>query len=156
MYCVKELPSLINPDCAIYNVNRESNGFYPSLIAYLILFRSLPNDEQSLLDSCSGEVMLFRLKGPLSFGAAKGITERMMLVRNYKVLILDITDVPRLGVTATLALEDMIQEAKLNARKAYVAGATGRVKERLAKFGVEGLVGTRKEALELALNAVKT
>ena len=117
--------------------------------------QSLPIDEQSLLDSCSGEVMLFRLKGPLSFGAAKGITERMMLVRNYKVLILDITDVPRLGVTATLALEDMIQEAKLNSRKAYVAGATGRVKERLSKFGVEGLIGTRKEALELAVNEVK-
>ena len=117
--------------------------------------QSLPNDEQSLLDSCSGEVMLFRLKGPLSFGAAKGITERMMLVRNYKVLILDITDVPRLGVTATLALEDMIQEAKLNSRKAYVAGATGRVKERLSKFGLEGLIGTRKEALELAVNAVQ-
>ena len=117
--------------------------------------QSLPNDEQSLLDSCSGEVMLFRLKGPLSFGAAKGITERMMLVRNYKVLILDITDVPRLGVTATLALEDMIQEAKLNSRKAYVAGATGRVKERLSKFGVEGLIGTRKEALELAVGEVK-
>ena len=117
--------------------------------------QSLPYDEQSLLDSCSGEVMLFRLKGPLSFGAAKGITERMMLVRNYKVLILDITDVPRLGVTATLALEDMIQEAKLNSRKAYVAGATGRVKERLSKFGVEGLIGTRKEALELAVNEVK-
>lgn len=117
--------------------------------------QSLPNDEQSLLDSCSGEVMLFRLKGPLSFGAAKGITERMMLVRNYKVLILDITDVPRLGVTATLALEDMIQEAKLNSRKAYVAGATGRVKERLSKFGVEGLIGTRKEALEIAVNQVK-
>ncbi len=117
--------------------------------------KSLPNDEQSLLDSCSGEVMLFRLKGPLSFGAAKGITERMMLVRNYKVLILDITDVPRLGVTATLALEEMIQEAKLNSRKAYVAGATGRVKERLSKFGVEGLIGTRKEALELAVNEVK-
>ncbi len=118
--------------------------------------QSLPNDEKSLLDNCSGEVMLFRLKGPLSFGAAKGITERMMLVRNYKVLILDITDVPRLGVTATLALEEMIQEAKLNSRKAYVAGARGRVKERLAKFGVEGLVGTRKEALEIALNDVKS
>ena len=67
--------------------------------------------EHSPLDRCAGEVMLFRLKGPLSFGAAKGITERMMLVRNYKVLILDITDVPRLGVTATLAIEDMVQEA---------------------------------------------
>jgi len=110
----------------------------------------LPSDEKALLDRCAGEVMLFRLKGPLSFGAAKGITERMMLIRNYKVLILDITDVPRLGVTATLAIEDMVQEALNNSRKAYVAGATGRVKDRLAKFGVD-VIGTRKEALTAAI-----
>ncbi len=112
----------------------------------------LPSDEKALLDRCSGEVMLFRLKGPLSFGAAKGISERMMLVRNYKILILDITDVPRLGVTATLAIEDMIQEAKNNSRKAFVAGANEKVKERLSKFGVDGIIKTRKEALEAALN----
>ena len=110
----------------------------------------LPEDEKSLWDKCSKDVMLFRLRGPLSFGAAKGITERMMLVRNYKVLILDITDVPRLGVTATLAIEDMVQEAKTNSRKVYVAGASGRVKERLAKFGVDA-IGSRKDALEAAL-----
>ncbi len=113
----------------------------------------LPSDEKALLDRCAGEVMLFRLKGPLSFGAAKGITERMMLVRNYKVLILDITDVPRLGVTATLAIEDMVQEALNNSRKAYVAGATGKVKERLAKFGVD-VIGTRKEALTAAIDSL--
>ena len=113
---------------------------------------TLPADEKALLDRCSGEVMLFRLKGPLSFGAAKGISDRMNLVRNYKILILDITDVPRLGVTATLAIEDMMQEAKNNSRKAFVAGANEKVKERLAKFGVEGIIETRKEALETALN----
>ena len=113
----------------------------------------LPSDEKALLDRCAGEVMLFRLKGPLSFGAAKGITERMMLVRNYKVLILDITDVPRLGVTATLAIEDMVQEALNSSRKAFVAGATGRVKDRLAKFGVN-VIGTRKEALTAAIDSL--
>ena len=115
-------------------------------------YSPLPAEEQALFDRCKGEVMLFRLKGPLSFGAAKGISERMMLVRNYKILILDITDVPRLGVTATLAIEDMIQEAKNNSRKAFVAGANEKVKDRLAKFGVEGIIETRKEALEAALN----
>ena len=113
----------------------------------------LPSAEKALLDRCEGNVMLFRLRGPLSFGAAKGITERMVLIRNYKVLILDITDVPRLGVTATLAIEDMVQEAKNNSRKAYVAGATGKVKERLSKFGVE-VVGTRKDALEAAIRDI--
>ncbi|WP_320666464.1 SulP family inorganic anion transporter [Prochlorococcus sp. MIT 1307] len=117
----------------------------------------LPFEEQTLLDKCSGEVMLFRLRGPMSFGAAKGISERMMLVRNYKVLILDITDVPRLGVTATLAIEEMVEEAKANERKAYVAGAgiSGNVRDRLAKFGIEGVLATRKEALEAALNDIQ-
>ena len=115
----------------------------------------LPAEEKDLLDKCSGEVMLFRLKGPLSFGAAKGISDRMSLVRNYKILILDITDVPRLGVTATLAIEDMMQEAKNNSRKAYVAGANQKVKERLSKFGVEGIITTRKEALQVAINELK-
>ena len=96
-----------------------------------------------------------KIKGPLSFGAAKGISERMMLVRNYKILILDITDVPRLGVTATLAIEDMIQEAKNNSRIAFVAGANKKVKERLSKFGVEGVVESRKEALLASLKAIE-
>ena len=116
----------------------------------------LTSEEQALLDRCGGEVMFFRLKGPLSFGAAKGITDRMMLVRNYKVLILDITEVPRLGVTASLAIEDMMQEAKNNSRTALVAGANEKVKERLSKFGVEGvIVETRKEALLAALDEIK-
>ncbi len=115
----------------------------------------LPKEEQELLNQCSGEVMLFRLRGPLSFGAAKGITERMMLIRNYKVLILDITDVPRLGVTATLAIEDMVQEAKANSREAFVVGANDRVKERLSRFGVGGILDTRKEALENAISLLR-
>ena len=115
----------------------------------------LPADEKALLDRCGGDVMFFRLKGPLSFGAAKGITDRMALVQNYKILILDITEVPRLGVTASLALEDMMLEAKNNAKKAFVAGANEKVKERLSKFGIEGvIVETRKEALLSALDEI--
>ena len=114
---------------------------------------TLPPEEKALFDRCGGDVMFFQLKGPLSFGAAKGITDRMALVQNYKVLILDITEVPRLGVTASLAIEDMMQEAKNNSKKAFVAGANEKVKERLSKFGVEGkIVGSRKEAFLAALD----
>ena len=43
---------------------------------------------------------------------------------------------------------------KNNSRKAFVAGANEKVKDRLAKFGVEGIIETRKEALETALNEI--
>ena len=110
----------------------------------------LNEEEQILLERCGDQLMLFRMQGPLSFGAAKGISERMMLVRQYTILLLDITDVPHLGVTASLAIERMVQEAALHDRQVLVAGAAGKVKRRLELFGIPSLVDTRLEALREA------
>lgn len=107
-------------------------------------------EEQTLLKRCGDDLMLFRLQGPLSFGAAKGISERMMLVRQYRILLLDITDVPHLGVTASLAIERMVQEAAQHDREVLVAGAAGKVKHRLELFGIPSLVDTRLAALREA------
>ena len=112
--------------------------------------KALPADEQNLLDQCGDAVMLFALQGPLSFGAAKGISERMTLVRQYQVLILDITDVPHLGVTATLAIERIVEEAHSHKRRVLVAGAQGKVRERLEQFAIGGLCSSRQEALSIA------
>ena len=110
----------------------------------------LTTREQDLLKRCGDDLILFRMQGPLSFGAAKGISERMMLVKQYRILLLDITDVPHLGVTASLAIERMVEEAKRNQRTVLVAGASGKVKQRLAQFGIEYLIDDRQEALDLA------
>jgi SulP family sulfate permease len=60
-----------------------------------VRLHDLTTEEKSLVDQCGNALMLFRLRGPLSFGAAKGISARMGLIQNYKVLILDITEVPQ-------------------------------------------------------------
>ena len=110
----------------------------------------LSMQEQQLLDRCGDDLILFHLHGPLSFGAAKGISERMMLVRQYRILLLDITDVPHLGVTASLAIERMVEEAERNNRRVLVTGARGKVKRRLAQFGIHDLVDERLDALQQA------
>ena len=110
----------------------------------------LSRQEQRLIAACGNQLMLFRLRGPMSFGAAKGISSRMGLVSNYQVLILDISDVPRMGVTAALALERMVQEAEALGRLPIVAGANQRLQERLKKFGVTALMTSRLDALEHA------
>ena len=110
----------------------------------------LNEEEQTLLERCGDQLMLFRMQGPLSFGAAKGISERMMLVRQYTILLLDITDVPHLGGTASLAIERMVQEAAQHDRQVLVAGAAGKVKRRLEMFGIPSLVDTRLAALREA------
>ena len=110
----------------------------------------LSTQEQNLLKRCGDDLILFRMQGPLSFGAAKGISERMMLVRQYKVLLLDIADVPHLGVTASLAIERMVKEAERQQRRVLVTGASGKVKQRLAQFGIKHLIDERHEALDQA------
>ena len=115
---------------------------------------NLNEQELSLLEACEGQLMLFRLRGPLSFGAAKGISARMGLISNYKVLILDITEVPRIGVTAALAMERMVEEAESLGRLALVAGANKRLHERLTKFGIRQIVTKRIQALEIAYEQI--
>ena len=113
---------------------------------------ALTAHEQQLLDQCGDDVMLFSLQGPLSFGAATGISERMTLVRQYRVLILDISQVPHLGVTATLAIERIMQDARSKQRQVLVAGAQGKVRSRLEQFGIGGLCGSRQDAITKAYN----
>ena len=109
----------------------------------------LTDEEESLIRRCGRKLMLFRLRGPLSFGAAKGISARMGLVQNYRVLILDITEVPRIGVTASLAIERMVQEAHSAGRTILVAGANPTIQQRLEQFGVQ------KELRESRLSALQ-
>ena len=116
---------------------------------------NLSEQERRLMESCDSRLMLFRLRGPLSFGAAKGISARMGLVSNYQVLILDITEVPRMGVTAALAIERMVEEAQTLGRIVLVTGANKRLRDRLSKFGIQEITSRRIEALEIASSLLK-
>ena len=114
-------------------------------------------EEKALVHRCGNALMLFRLRGPLSFGAAKGISARMGLIQNYKILILDITEVPRIGISASLAIERMVQEAQTSGRTILIAGANSKLQKRLRQFGVHGeLVASRQEALQIAAQDVST
>ena len=87
--------------------------------------------EKHLLKKAKGKILLFNLSGPMSFGAAKTISQRMGIVRRYEVLILDLSDVPLLGVTASLAIENMVKDAYQKNHQVFLVGATGKVKKRL-------------------------
>ena len=70
----------------------------------------------------------------MSFGAAKTISQRMGLVNKYKVLILDLTDVPLIGVTASLAIENMVKDAYEQNRQVILVSNTEKVQKRLQKL----------------------
>ncbi len=45
------------------------------------------------------------------FGVAKAISREHNLINEYQALVLDLSEVPLLGVTSSLALENAITEA---------------------------------------------
>ncbi|MEM9162991.1 MAG: SulP family inorganic anion transporter, partial [Cyanobacteria bacterium P01_F01_bin.4] len=75
--------------------------------------------EKELMTQSRDRILLFSLGGPMSFGAAKGISRRMGIVSKYDVLLLDLTEVPMIGVTAALAIENMVKEALAKRRTVF-------------------------------------
>ncbi len=96
----------------------------------------LSEEEQTILREADGRIFMFHLSGPMSFGAAKSIARRLSIVENYDVLILDLIMVPRLGVTALLAIETMLKDALASHRDVFLVGAKGQVEARLQRLNV--------------------
>jgi SulP family sulfate permease len=117
---------------------------------------SLTRDEQAVLERANGRILLFKLGGPLIFGVAKAIARQHAVLEDHKVLILDFSDVPTLGVSSSLALEKMVLEDLDAGRQVLIAGAEGDVRQRLDRLGItarlpaEQVVSSSQEALERA------
>ena len=98
----------------------------------------LTPQERQLFRKCQdlGRVILVQMSGPMSYGAARTIAFHMG--QNYDALILDLSDVPLVGVTAAMTIE---AEIKLACRQGqgeiFIVGAQGQVKERLRRFKVQ-------------------
>lgn len=121
----------------------------------------LSQEEKQLLSQAHGRILLFHLSGPMSFGAAKGISGRMAIVEDYEVLILDLSDVSHIGVTASLAIENMIKEAREKRREVFIVEASGEVKVRLLRLNIlellppENRVINRLDALQQAIALIE-
>ena len=113
------------------------------------------------LQEAQGRILLLDLSGPMSFGAAKAITQRQSIIDNYDALIIDLSGVPLLGVTATLAIEKIIDEATNKSLEVYIVGANIKIKERLQRFDIferiplQNRFDSRVAALHLAVARLK-
>ena len=117
---------------------------------------NLTRDEQTLLEQANGKILIFALGGPLLFGVAKAISRKYAVLSSHEILIVDFTEVPILGVSSSLAVENIILEDLQQQRPVFIVGAVGDVSERLAKLGLlqrlpaAHVLGTRQEALTQA------
>ena len=114
-------------------------------------------EEKQLLDRADGRVLLFHLSGPMIFGVSKAIARENTAMKEHDALILDLTDVPHMGVTSSLAIENAVQDAVEKGRHVFIVGAAGKIRQRLEKLGVlalippQHLLTNRTEALRQAV-----
>jgi len=117
----------------------------------------LSDEEKKLLHSLGNRLVLFHMSGPMIFGVAKAIAREHAAMKSAKALVLDLSDVPLLGVTVCLSIENMVLDALAQGARVWIVGAGGRTRTRLSDFGIFSLDGlievqTRLQALQEAQN----
>ncbi|MEB3338287.1 MAG: SulP family inorganic anion transporter [Leptolyngbyaceae bacterium] len=118
----------------------------------------LSSEQKQLLDQGQGRVLLFCLSGPMIFGLSKAIAREHNAMKEADALVVDLTEVPSLGVTASLAIENVIRDAHDKGLKIYIVGASEKIQRRLQKLGLfelitaEHILSDRTEALRQAVS----
>lgn len=121
---------------------------------------NLNPEEKYFLDEAKGRILLLYLSGPMIFGVSKAIAREHNAMKDADVLILDLSDVPLLGVTTSLAIENAIRDTHEKGLQIFIVGATGKVKKRLEDLEIMTLISsqnflnTRLEALTQAYTIV--
>ncbi|OIP68461.1 MAG: sodium-independent anion transporter [Oscillatoriales cyanobacterium CG2_30_44_21] len=118
---------------------------------------NLTGEEQEIMTKSNGDILLFQLGGPLSFGAAKTISQRMSIIKDYKAIVLDLSEVSTIGVTAALAVETIVTDAVNRHRQVWIITNTAQVQKRLGrlqlqKFDGVYMTGDRLQALRESAN----
>ncbi|MGH1395790.1 MAG: SulP family inorganic anion transporter [Trichormus sp.] len=99
--------------------------------------QNLTPTEQEILTQAGGDILLLKLGGPMSFGAAKSISRRMSFVQNYQAIVLDLSEVPSIGVTAALAIESIVEDAIAHHRHVWIVVTRGQVERRITQLDLQ-------------------
>jgi SulP family sulfate permease len=100
----------------------------------------LTGEEKGLLDRVNGHLLLFYLSGPMIFGVSKAIARKNAVITRYKVVVIDLTDVPLLDDTVSLAIENAIRDAAEAGCRIYIVSPRKSVREQLFRLEIFDLV----------------
>jgi SulP family sulfate permease len=105
--------------------------------------------------------VLFHVEGPLSFGSARDISRLMQSSTEKDALVVDLSDVPFIDTSASMALEEAITGMREMDDTIILCGMRELVRDTLARTGVLDLLAshqitpTRLEALQAARNYIE-
>ncbi len=113
------------------------------------------SDREKEIFNTNAGILLFKLRGTMIFGTSRAITRKNSEIENCHVLIVDISEVNHLGVSASLSLEEAILDMIKAGQKVYIVAVNqSQPLKRLESMGLlqqlppENIVEKRIDALE--------
>jgi SulP family sulfate permease len=98
------------------------------------------SEERAVFKQCQGQALYVHLGGPMSFGAANEMARKLTAYVLFQTLILDLSEVPMIDSSASLAVEEVIERALAGEREVLLVGIKPKVEQVLTKLGVIDLV----------------
>lgn len=109
--------------------------------------KRLPPEEEVLLRS--HRIVAFDVEGPLFFGAVKSFVREIEQQFDYRVIIINMQDVPIIDATGALALEDVVDRLNRDRKQVVFAGMRPEVRAVLHRLGVTEKIGVGRFARDM-------
>lgn len=123
---------------------------------------ALSKEEKDLLDNGHGKLLLLYLSGPMIFGVSKAIAREHNAVMNCHAIVVDISDVPLIDATVSLAIENAIKDALDAGKDVFVVRPAEETTKFLEGVGVFQMIpdgnvcDSRVEALRRGAEAMRS
>ncbi|MBT4889624.1 MAG: SulP family inorganic anion transporter [Rhodospirillales bacterium] len=110
--------------------------------------------EQSILNDHADEIMICHISGPMNFGAAKGLTKQIAVTSDFKVLVIDLSDVTFVDTSASMAIEEIMVSATELGLEVILIGIKANVKKTLELLGVTKVIPA-EHSFETRMDALR-
>lgn len=117
----------------------------------------LSDEEKALLERGKGRVMLMYFSGPMVFGVSRAIAREHENIHAFETVVFDLTDVPMMDTTVSLAIENAVKDAVDQGKKVFVVCPASDARRTFQRMGLADVVGqdrmleSRVAALNLAV-----
>ncbi|NVK23442.1 MAG: SulP family inorganic anion transporter [Gammaproteobacteria bacterium] len=113
--------------------------------------------EREMLEQAKGSVLYLYFSGPMMFGVSRAISREQENMHAFPKVVFDLTDVPLIDATVSLAIENAVKDAVEHGKQVFIACPSTDTRQTFQRMGLTDLVGeqnmveSRLEALERAV-----
>jgi SulP family sulfate permease len=115
--------------------------------------KNIDDFERQLFSQIEDRVLLLSISGPIGFGVARGLKQSVSKSDQNKTLLIDLTDAQFVGVTSTIAIEEIIASYQDQGKDILLSSVCERVREDFNKLHLLEKI-PKKHIFETRLDAL--